>query len=156
MKKRLLLFTILFSSISFAQIKTVEASNSELIGKVLNFGNVLIQCEKIEDKYTFAYQDAKFVQVIDYKSFSFEDTDNAFDNLYNEIMKGFINPPKDNILVELPKGFIWLSYTKAMGVVNFRFAHSETKGGEVVGFSSWLTKKRVMKLFGKKKSKRKV
>lgn len=145
-----LLICSFVSLLSYSQIQKIETSKKEMIGKIAPMGALNIQCEKSDDVYIFMYRDVKYTQIVEFKSFVFKDIDNAFDGLYDMIMKGFKNPPKEDIMLELPDDIIWLNYTKAMGVVNFRFMHSPGKNSEVMGVSGWLTKKKVNKLFGKK------
>ena len=153
---KLLLIALLFSFNSFAQIQTVQNADIELIGKIALLGEVQIECTKIDNTYTFYYQDTKFQHLKNYKSFSFKDTDNAFESLYEMIMEGFENIPNKDVMIELPKSFVWLRYVKALGVVNFSFASSVGKSGDApIGFSVYMTKKKVSKLFGKKKTKKK-
>ncbi len=148
--KKLLLSFIMIAIVffGFSQIKKIDVPESIEIGKIAILGDLQISCEKRGNAYTFFYRDVTFTQVTDFKSFSFKDTDNAFENLYRMILDGFDNPPKEDIMIEIPDGFIWLSFTKAVGIVNFRFGHSVGKT-DVIGFSTWLTKKKVDKLFGK-------
>ena len=153
---KLLLIALLFSCNSFSQIKTVEIKEPLLIGAIATLGETHIDCTKIDNTYTFYYQDTKFNHLKNYKSFSFEDTDNAFESLYEMIMQGFENTPDKDVMIELPKSFVWLRYVKALGVVNFRFSSSVNKAADTpIGFSIYMTKKKVSKLFGKKKPKKK-
>ena len=156
MKKLLLLISIVaMSQICFSQISVVKTPKSEIIGKIAPMGQLHISCEKIADTYNFIYFDTKFKQLAEFKSFSFKDEDNAFENLYSMIMEGLQNPPKEDILIELPDDMIWLSFTKVMGVSNFRFIHSVNKIPDILGISIWMTKKKVQKVFGKYSKKKK-
>lgn len=155
MKKHLLLIlAVAISHVGFAQLSVVDNPKPETIGKIAPMGKLHISCEKLNNTYTFTYSDVKFQQLTDYKTFSFKDIDDAFNKLYNTIMEGLANPPKEDLMLETPDGFIWLSYSKSMGVTNFRFGHSVQKT-DVIGFSVWLTKKKVQKLFGKYSKKKK-
>ncbi|WP_228853278.1 hypothetical protein [Aegicerativicinus sediminis] len=150
MRKLLFALGLLCLTTTNAQIKRVDQPSSEEIGKIAPMGSLSIKIEKSGDTYNFLYQDVKFTQIKEFKSFSFKDVDNAFEELYKIIMDGFDNPPADDIMIELPEGYLWLGFTKALGVVNFRFGHSVTNDGSVIGFSQWLTKKQTQKLFGKR------
>ena len=151
-----ILLFIGFTTFSFSQIKKIETSNSktELVGKYGGFGVVLIKCEKQNNTYTFTYSDTKFKHIDNDKSFSFKDLDNDFQHLYQTIMEGFEEVPEKDIMLELPNDVIWLSFEKAMGNVSFRFTHSKNKNKDVIGYSVYLTKKRVQKLFGMYKKKK--
>ena len=148
---KLFYLLILLSSFTFAQIKVVEPTKIELVGEIAPMKNLHIKIEKLpENEIRFTYVDVKFQTIDDYKNFSFKDEDNAFENLYKMITDGLANPPKEPIMLELPDSFIWLNFTKALGVSNVQIGHSVEKTG-VIGFSVWLTKKKVDKLFGKSK-----
>ncbi len=154
MKRILTILVVVFITTSaFSQIKQVKDVKSATIGKIGSFGKISIDCTKLGDEYTFTYNDIKFQHIDDYKSFSFRDKDDAFNSLYEIIMKGLKNPPKEDIKLELPNDVVYLHFTKALGVANFQFIHHVNKGS-VIGTSCWLTKKKVMKLFGKRKKKR--
>ncbi|MGY6649488.1 hypothetical protein [Wenyingzhuangia sp. IMCC45574] len=145
----LLTIALLINNLSFSQIKKIEPAKSIEIGTIKTFGAFIIDCHKINDTYLFTYADAKFKHIDEHKSFEFKDIDNAFDTLYETIIDGFNNTPKEPIMIKLPKGVLFLSYIKSYGVVNFRFGHSLDNKGGVIGYSGYLTKKKVKKLFGK-------
>lgn len=150
MKKTLLLFILIAITLTgFSQIKKIKPAENILIGKIAPMGGLQIECIKSGDTYTFTYRDVKYTQIVELKSFEFKDVDNAFEDLYKMIIDGLENPPKEDIMLELPNDIIWLSFTKAMGIANFRFGHSVSKS-DAIGFSGWLTEKKVNKLFGKK------
>lgn len=149
--RNLLIISILFiTSSAFAQISKVETTKAEEIGKIAPMGQFIIDCQKRGDTYTFMYKDWKFQHLDEYKQFSFKDEDNAFENLYEMIMKGFEDMPEEDIMLEIPEGYLWLKFDKVMGVKQLSFGHSVDKSGSVIGYSRQLTKKNVEKLFGKK------
>ncbi|MDY8138415.1 hypothetical protein [Aquimarina sp. 2201CG5-10] len=153
MKKITLFLACLLVSISsFGQIKKVETVNKELIGKVSNLGWFLVSIHKSENTYYVTYQDAKYNDIKDHKFFSFEDIDHAFDTLYHTILEGFKTPQEEPVILEIPSGYVWLDYSKELGVVLFRFGYSITKNGEMIWYSNWLTKRKVNKVFGKKQN----
>lgn len=144
MKKTfLILFIILFSTSVFSQIKRV-VSNSETIGKVQH-----ISCEKEDNIYTIIYNNHKFTQIDDFKSFSLSEQD--FNDLFDIIMQGFKDNPKEEIKLETPNDVLFLKFTKTMGVVSLRITHFANKNPEIAGLTRYLTKKQTLKLFGKKK-----
>lgn len=145
MKKVLLVLTLVFVNFGFSQIKVSESLNSEEIGKVQ-----FINLTKTGNIYVIAYKDIKFMQVNEVKSFGFENLNNDLDSLYNMIMSGFDNMPTDDIKLELPNDVVWLHFEKNLGVVSFQFIHEVNKNNKVVGYSRYLNKNQVMKLFGKK------
>ncbi len=154
MKKIFTILAVVFITTSaFSQIKQVKDVKPTTIGKIGSFGKISIDCTKLGDEYTFTYNNIKFQHIDDYKSFSFKDKDDAFNSLYEIIMKGLKDPPKEDIKLKLPNDIVYLHFIKSFGVANFQFIHHVNKSN-VIGVSCWLTKKKVMRLFGKKKKKR--
>jgi hypothetical protein len=141
----LILLTVLLSIPTFSQIKKLK-DNSELIGKVQH-----ISCEKNDTIYTITYADHKFTQISDFKSFSLSEQD--FNDLFQIIIQGFIDNPKEEIKLETPNDILFLKFTKTMGIVSLRITHFVNKNSEIAGLTRYLTKKQVLKLFGKKKKK---
>lgn len=152
MKKLTLLFLILVATVANAQIKRVETAKREEIGKIAPMGSMSMILEQQGNTYIITYRDVKYTSIDALKSFTFEETGTDLDNLYNMIMDGFENTPESDIKIELPNDTIWLHFEKAMGIVNFQFIHAESKL-EIYGYSQFLNKKQVTKLFGKKKKK---
>lgn len=147
MKTLTTLFIALITFSANAQLNIVKTEKPVEIGKVANFGNVVIECNLYGDEYRFTYNDIKFQKINSYKSFSVMGEE-TFNDLYDFIMDNWDNPPNEDTMIDLGNDtFIWLNFTKALGVTNVRF--SSTEGGNVFGFSGWLTKKRIDRLFGK-------
>lgn len=153
--KRLLTFvllTVCLSLNSFSQINVVKAEKSEepvLIGKIGGIGETWIECTKKGNTYTFMYKDMNLEEVVDYKSFSFDDIDGAFDAIYNMMHDGIDNPPKEDVMIELPDSIIWLHFGRTMGQSFVEIRHAETKNADVVGVTTWMNKKKLKKVFGK-------
>jgi len=145
MKKIFLLASMAISFFTFAQIKIDDSIKPTLIGKVSQ-GQVTL--EKLDDQYSICYNDAKFLVVDSFKCFSFTEKNNDLQNLYQLIIKGFEQVPKDNIRLDLPNDKIELRFTKNLGIVSMQFHHFDKNSG-VYGFSTYLTKKQINKLFGK-------
>jgi len=146
-KTILILFTILISIPSFSQIKRIK-DNSVIIGKVQH-----ISCTKNENTYTITYNDHKFTQIDDFKSFSLSEED--FNDIFDIIIQGFSDIPKEDIKLETPNDVLILKFSKSMGIVSLNIYHLVNKNAEIVGLTRYLTKKQVLKLFGKKKKKEK-
>lgn len=144
--KKATLILLLTATFSFSQISKVAIATPESIGKIASFGKTFIECDKLNDEYTFTYHDHNYLQLDVYKSFSFKDENNAFDTLYSMIMNGFENKPEEAVFISIPNGIVKLEFLKTLGVTNFRFIHTEN---EVTGIGPWLTEKKLKKLFGK-------
>ena len=105
-----LVFSVIFlcvSSVSLAQIKIVETTPVEKLGKINN--NYI---QKMGDEYTVYYTT---VSTDDEKSsvrkFTFKNVDNDYANLYTIIVNGFAANPLYDIKLELPNNYVWLHYT---------------------------------------------
>lgn len=145
-KITMLLFSV--TTIAFSQIKILTTEKAVTIGKISNFGGGYdFLCEKVNDTYLFSYRDISYTQLDVYKDFEFADVDNAFEDLYTLLINAFETPPEEDVLLELPNGLLLLHFVKAMGIVNVNLTYSENGTS---GTSGWLTKRKVLKLFGKK------
>jgi len=153
MKKITFLLMLLISSASFAQLKKVEPTKSEIIGKSQQFGGPLeAEITKSGNTYTLRFRDAKFKTIDEYRSFSFEDVDNTFNDLYATIEQGFKDMPKEDIMLELPNHYVWLTFSKFLGSPILTLSCSANKTNpDLIYFSNEMAKKQVEKLFGKRK-----
>ncbi|MDO6813788.1 hypothetical protein [Tenacibaculum soleae] len=147
MKKILLSLLLLTATISFSQIKRVKTAKPIKIGAA---GTVV--CEKLNNTYIFTFQDINYTHIDEYKSFQFDDIDNAFDNFYDILMEGFKNLPEEDIELKLPNKIVTLKYMKTFGVTNLTIITSDDNG--ISGRSEFITKRRAMKIFGKKKKRK--
>jgi|GEM_PF-2558558 len=145
MKNLILLLTIVLSSGSFAQIRIEHPEKTEQIGKIMAG---LISLDKTGDIYRICYDDAKFTKIRAFKCFSFQETGNDLDNLYSIISKGFEAGKKDDIHLDLPDDKVVLNFEKHFGIVSMRFSQLDKSTG-IFGFSGYMTKKQVDRLFGK-------
>lgn len=141
MKKLILLITIIFSTTAFSQIKTLNVSQVKKIGSVQ-----FLDLNQNNDEITFSYLD---LLTNEKKKFSFLNKNNDLENLYTAIISGFDNIPTSDIALELPNDIVYLHFEKSMGVVNFQFLHAPNKDLSVISKSVYLTKKKILKLFGK-------
>lgn len=112
-------------------------------------GEKLIWMVKQDDVYTITFRDGNYTQIDDYKSFSFRDIDDSFEYLYETIIQGFDDKPKDPIMLELDEDIIGLKYIKSFGKASLRISLFPNKGTEEIGYYQYLNKKKVKKLFGK-------
>lgn len=107
MKRIFTIAIMLFSFVSFAQIKVLETVPVEKLGKVNN--NYI---QKVGDEYTVYYTS---IQNDDESSslrkFTFKNVNDDYTSLYNIIVNGFTASPLYDIKLELPNNYIWLHYT---------------------------------------------
>jgi hypothetical protein len=131
-----------------AQITKIESQKEVEIGKVGAMGSTTIACTKYGDSlYVFSFRNIKYQTIIEFDSFSFYDKDQAFENLYSIIIEGFEKIPEEDIAIEIPDGTLYLHYVNSMGVTSIQFLYYENG---VFSNSAFLTKRQVLKLFGKK------
>ena len=142
--KKILALLLICSFETFSQIEVIETTPCNQVATTFQKYIVVKKCE---NTYRFSYRDIEYTHIVEYKSFEFEDIDNALYNLYSAILKGFDNPSK-HIILNLPNDVLVLRYTKNMGIVSFQFVHSVDKS-ELFGRSTYMTRKQVDKLFAK-------
>ncbi|MEJ5105501.1 hypothetical protein [Chryseobacterium sp. MYb328] len=154
MKYFLSIFTIFLSIFCFSQLKVVDDKGPKMIevGKVGPMGTTNISMLKSEDDkiYCFEYQDMKFTQINTWKKFCFINENDDINNLYNLIIDGFEKNINNEVKLESQLHYITLRFEKQLGVMNFDFAAKDKSTG-IVGYSRYLSKKQVNKLFGKTK-----
>ncbi|MBS7253241.1 hypothetical protein [Flavobacterium branchiicola] len=148
MKKFITIAVLLFSFVSFAQIKVLETVPVEKLGKVNN--NYI---QKIGDEYTVYYTS---IQNDDDSSplrkFSFKNINNDYASLYSIIMNGFGASPLYDIKLELPNNYIWLHYTGSVvpdkATVQFMVSSKEAASA-TSSVSEPFVKDQINKLFQK-------
>ncbi|MXN89771.1 hypothetical protein GR160_00890 [Flavobacterium sp. Sd200] len=156
MKKIILFLVLTLSTISFAQLKKVEASaesNIITIGKAQQLGAPLeASCDKKGNTYFFTIKNSAYKTLTEYKTFSFEDVDNTFEDLYKTIEEGFNTMPKEAVKLELPDHYLWLKFDKFFGgaVLTITFSEDKTASTQLIS-SNQIAKKQIEKLFGKRK-----
>jgi hypothetical protein len=110
------------------------------------------ECTKVGNTYTISFRDSKFKTLNEYKSFSFDDVDNTFNDLYAAVEEGFKTMPEDAVMLELPNHYIWLGFDKFLGSPVLRISCSYDKSKDSpIYMSNQIAKKQIEKLFGKKK-----
>lgn len=151
MRRFVLLVFILSYSFYSSQLKVVENDTPKMIevGKVGPMGMTNILLKKTEDGkiYCFDYQDTKFTHIVTWKDFCFINENDDINNLYKIIIEGFEKNADDKIKLESQFHFVTLHFEKQLGVMNFWF-DAEDKNTGVTGYSRYLSKKQIQKLFG--------
>ena len=145
-------------TVASAQLEVVDTANEpkyETVGKIGPMGDLWVEIKKSDDNIKITYMDMKYQNIESYKEIKFMDVDGAYDKLYEIMLDGFYDMPNESKVIKLGDSIVLIEYTKVMGVVSVRFIHSVTDDGSVLGFSTWLTKRKLARLFGKKYKKRK-
>lgn len=145
--KTAILFFLFSTSFLFGQIREVEVTKPEVIGKISGMGITYVELSKKDNIYTFLYKDEKFTKINEYKSFSFEDVDGALDDFYNILKSGIEAKETNSKRIEIPNGTLDLEFKKQVGTFYVEIFHTSKAG--VVGKVQWLDIKRLNKLFGK-------
>lgn len=148
MKRIITIAILMFSFVSFAQIKVIETVPVERLGKVNN--NYI---QKIGDEYTVYYTS---IQSDDESSslrkFTFKNVNNDYNSLYSIIVNGFTANPLYDIKLELPNNYVWLHYTGSVipekATVQFMVS-SKDASSVTSSVSEPLLKDQISKLFQK-------
>lgn len=150
------LYILLFiSSFTLGQIKEAESIEKIEIGSIRDMSSDVVKMERWgENEYVIFYQDQKFKQITDYKSFHFKDVDGTLDSFYNTLFEGIKSKEKIEKTLELPDDILTLKFGKMMGSGYVEIYHSPKNAPNVVGVVQWIDEKRLNKLFGKDKKKK--
>lgn len=152
MKNFLLFLALLITVASSAQIREVEKSKYEVIGKVSPGGMAFISSISVmrdtavngTNSYLWMYNNLKYTTITDIKSISFTASNEDFDSLY-ELLKTQLSAEKGTEKdLELGKSRITIKTIRNLGITSLTI-YDLTGGG---GYF-YLTAKQVDKLFGK-------
>nr|WP_315142421.1 hypothetical protein [uncultured Flavobacterium sp.] len=146
MKKIITIAVLLFSVVTFGQIKVLQTVPIEKLGRV----NSNFYIQKMGDEYTVYYASMQNEEeAASVKKFTFKDVDNAYNSLHTIITNGFSASPLSDIKLELPNNYVWLHYNVGgPGKVTVQFMVS-SKEGVSNNISEPLTSEQVDKLFQK-------
>ena len=146
MKKIITIAVLLFSVVTFGQIKVLQTVPIEKLGRV----NSNFYIQKMGDEYTVYYASMQNEEeAASVKMFTFKDVDNAYNSLHTIITNGFSASPLSDIKLELPNNYVWLHYNVGgPGKVTVQFTVS-SKEGVSNNISEPLTPEQVDKLFQK-------
>lgn len=152
MKKIILSLVLLISGLGFSQIKVVERVPVIKLGHV---GNNDIYIQNEGDNLTFFYKNTE-AEDNSFKSFSFRDLNNDYENLRQIIVDGFTSDPLLDIKLELPNEYVWLHYSrKSLDRTYVQFLTSN-KSYQSTGASKEFSLEQIEKLFSKKIPKKKL
>ena len=146
MKKIITIAVLLFSVVTFGQIKVLQTVPIEKLGRV----NSNFYIQKMGDEYTVYYASMQNEEeAASVKKFTLKDVDNAYNSLHTIITNGFSASPLSDIKLELPNNYVWLHYNVGgPGKVTVQFMVS-SKEGVSNNISEPLTPEQVDKLFQK-------
>lgn len=151
----LFLVSNIISVTVFSQIKVVEEKDKDhtetLIGEIKSAGVFMMKCVLVgwkngDTTYMFFFNNAKYQQITDVKSFVFNETGGDFEKLYTLIKSTLEAKEKKQIELELKGAKLTLDFQKAMGISSVQFQLYEDN---VFSYSSYFTLKQINKLFGK-------
>lgn len=144
MKKLLFFGAFMFSLVSYSQIEFIETTKTEIVGKV-----EYVYLEKIgEEAYNLYYKNLND-PIHEYVSFSFKNLDNDIEKLYQIIMRGFQESPRDPYKIKANGDVIWLKYTKEDGIVHLQIQQYVSRDPDIMTVSKLLTYDQVNRLFSK-------
>lgn len=154
MKKIFVALLLLVSVSSFSQIKLMKTTKTEVLSRI-----GLVYIEKVDDGKSFIVNYSNMnAPVIEYKNFKFNNTDNAFTTLYDIIMQGFEEVPRDPYKLQAGEDYIYLKYTRVDGNVLMQIqqfveaevsVEGEEGDGKEMAVSKHLTQDDIKMLFKK-------
>ena len=139
--KTITLLLCFFTISSYAQLE-VQKDNSETIGEVGPMGQTTAKITKHGEDYLFLYQDLKYTQITDFKSFEF----NSLDDFYNFLIKGLDEKRKDEEDITLDGNNLTVDFNRFLGVGTVEIYH---KANGTIGVTTSFTKNQIDRLFGK-------
>lgn len=111
MKKIFFVFLFLISFTAFSQIERVDQQTAEITSRISH-----VYLEKIDDKeYNFFYKNMNS-SGHEYVKFSFKTLNDSYNLLYEILMEGFKNMPRDPMKIKANGEIVWLKYFKEDGV----------------------------------------
>ncbi|MEO8515497.1 MAG: hypothetical protein ABI426_02070 [Flavobacterium sp.] len=143
MKKLFTAALLLLSVMTFGQIKVLETTPLERLGRV-GVNDVYVQKEG--SQYTFFYKNIENLEDQSIRNFTFKNVENDYDNFYKIIMDGFNASPMNDIKLELPNDYVWLHFSKTTNKVAVQFM-TTNKVTASTGISGFLSLDDVKKLF---------
>lgn len=128
--KNLFFVLLLAMSVSVSsQIERVEQTKAEITSRISH-----VYLEKIDNaEYNFFYKNMNAVGH-EYVKFSFKTLNNSYDLLYEIIMEGFKEVPRDPVKIKANGEIVWLKYFKEDGKVFLKikqYVDEENKTSEV-------------------------
>lgn len=127
-----------------AQIKILKNESLYLVGKENS-----VELYKRKNKYTITYQDVNDSNLNIYRSFSFLDLNKDAEMLYQLLMDGLEDLPKQEVQLELPDDIVGLVFAKNYGQPTVQFVHYIQKSSTNIGKSPFLNKYQLAKIFDK-------
>ncbi|WP_300566102.1 hypothetical protein [Flavobacterium sp.] len=143
MKKLFAVALLLLSVVTFGQIKVLETTPLERLGRV-GINDVYVQKEGVQ--YTFFYKNVESAEDASIRNFTFKNVENDYENFFKIIMDGFNASPMYDIKLELPNDFVWLHYSKTGAKTGVQFM-TTNKLTASTGISGFLSVDDVKKLF---------
>lgn len=146
MRKLVLGLVLLVSVSASAQIELVETEQSEVVGKIS-----YVYLEKVgENEFNFFYKNINAIGH-EYVNFSFKNLNNDIDKLYEILMKGFVDVPRDPLKMKANGEIVWLKYSREDGEAFLQIQQTEGDGSSenAVKVSRLLTQEDITKLFKK-------
>lgn len=139
-----IVYLVLLSSTTFAQIKVLKNNSLIQIGKVESVG-----LYKKDNLYTINYQDINTANLNTYRSISFKNVTDDINNLYKLIQESLTILPDSDLILELPNDILHLHFQKNYGQNTVQIIHFINKNRKYVGKSHFLTKSEIDRIFGK-------
>lgn len=152
--KKLFYLLLLTPMLMQSQIEVISNGKTNPpvnVGKISNLGTKSVSLDSIDNAFTVSYKNMMYPSLNDWKSFTFLNTDNDIEKLYQMIIDGFENTPTSTITLKLLDSVIGIEFEKALGTTSVTFVQTDSGANIIVGKTQPMTKRQINKLFGKDK-----
>ncbi|CAA0181162.1 hypothetical protein [Tenacibaculum maritimum] len=144
MKKILFIALCCLSFSAFSQIELVETTKTEIVSKIS-----YVYLEKAGDnEYNLYYKNMNALGH-EYVHFGFKNLNNDYDKLYEIMMKGFEDKPRDPLQIKANGDVVWLKYSREEGNLYLQIQQFVSRDPDVMTVSRLLTKEDITNLFKK-------
>jgi len=143
MKKILSLLMLLLAFSATAQTE---------VGKVAPLGSFAISIQKFDTYYLFKFKDSRYTTKTEIVECKLEGNEADLQKLYDQIVEKFETKSTGEFDMKFGDEDVKLNFEKNMGVMSLQFQKYIAKDidAKVTQTSTYLTRKQVDKLFGKK------
>lgn len=145
MKPFYILLCLVFSITAFGQIRVSETPKKEVVGQNKQMGVVVAELSKTETVYNFMYRDLSYRQIVEYKNFTFKESD--LQTIYDMLYANGANVGEEKT-VELDNGDKLLIVYKKTGKNVYAYTTHISASG-VSAVLPYLNKKQLDGVFGK-------
>ena len=148
------LILLLFTSMCFGQIEVKEIKQCEykLIGKTSKLYTYATSLKECDEHYLLTYRNAEYQHIDDMVYVYIKKEKFKIDDLYDVMIKGFEDMPKNILSISIGDETIYLTYKRFMNKDIVKIIYEDNG---ILKSPQNMNKKMVQKLFGKSTRKKK-